>query len=1086
MRQIFIIASLLLFTLGLTAEIIHVPEDIEHIQSAIQSSSDGDTILVSPGIYVEHLVIMEKELIIGSLFYTTQDTSYISQTIINGDDNNVVSFSFGENLNSVLSGFTITNGDRGITCYEYSPILENLKIMNNSGTSGGIVCSYSSPVIENVKITNNSAYRGGGINCTYNSHPSLSNVTIAYNTATRCGGGIYCDESSSVIFSIENRCNVYLNNVDNRGIGSEIYSLSTFDVILDTFTVINPTDFHVSPYENFTFDILNGIQDQVNSDLYVSPEGDNSNSGLSVDNPLKTIQYACSIIMSDSLNSHTIYLAEGIYSPSTNGEIFPVSLPGYVSLTGENEENVILDADSIASVMRLINVDNIIISNLTITNGNEFNGGGIYCDYASITLLNVTISDNYAIHDCGGICCINSTMILENVTVANNIGGYTGGIGFGNSYPTLENVTIINNLSGTSGGGIYCSDSSPTLENVLIMNNSANLFGGGIYLSWDSSPTLENVIIADNIAEYGAGGGIFCSEESNPSLLNVTIRNNSANYGGGGIFCEFDSVPVFSSENRCDIYLNNVNNRGSGSDIYSTEPINVIVDTFTVMNPTDFHAAPLENFIFNILNGVQDQVNSDLYVSPEGDNGNNGLSAEEPLKTIQYACSVIQADSLNFHTIYLSEGIYSPSANGEFFPVNLPDNVSLTGENEENVILDGEGITSVMMFYYVENVTVSNLTITNGYAEYGGGVHCSYSSPTLENVIITDNTASNYGGGFFSSIFSDPQLKNVSIVNNTASMGGGFCSFSYVSSPILENVQISNNSAYFGGGFYCYASTSVLKNVTIANNLANSSGGGIYCHHNSSLSLINVNIVNNLASDIGGGIYQSNSNSSIVNCIMWNDTPGEIYFFEDSESDTMTIAYSDIQNGIENIGINNATVNWLEGNIDADPLFADAINGDFALTEDSPCIDAGTAFFEYEGEVLIDIEEEEYWGIAPDMGAYEYGSVRADECKIENVKCKISNYPNPFNPETTISFFTTEGTENTELAIYNLKGQCVREWKIDPSSLHYAATSNGKLKINKVVWDGRNSDGKAVSSGLYLLRLKTEDEQITRKMMLIK
>jgi len=114
----------------------------------------------------------------------------------------------------------------------------------------------------------------------------------------------------------ENRCNIYLNNTKNRSNGSDIYSNTNTNVIVDTFTVSNPTDFHAAPIENFTFDILQGLQDQINADLYVSPSGLNTNTGLTIDNPLQTIQYACSVIFADSLNHHTIHLAEGTYSPS--------------------------------------------------------------------------------------------------------------------------------------------------------------------------------------------------------------------------------------------------------------------------------------------------------------------------------------------------------------------------------------------------------------------------------------------------------------------------------------------------------------------------------------------------------------------------------------------------------------------------------------------------------------------------------------------------------------------------------------------------------------------------------------------------
>ncbi|MDP8320958.1 MAG: DUF1565 domain-containing protein [Candidatus Stygibacter australis] len=121
------------------------------------------------------------------------------------------------------------------------------------------------------------------------------------------------------------------------------------------------------------------------ADLYVSPAGDNANSGLSPEEPLLTIQYACSIIEATEAEPHTIYLAAGTYSPSVNGESYPIIMPQYISLVGTAEETTILDAELTGRVLQLEDCDNVIISDLTIRhgqaiiNGNGGNeGGGIH------------------------------------------------------------------------------------------------------------------------------------------------------------------------------------------------------------------------------------------------------------------------------------------------------------------------------------------------------------------------------------------------------------------------------------------------------------------------------------------------------------------------------------------------------------------------------------------------------------------------------------------------------------------------------------------------------------------------------------
>ena len=85
------------------------------------------------------------------------------------------------------------------------------------------------------------------------------------------------------------------------------------------------------------------------------------------------------------------------------------------------------------------------------------------------------------------------------------------------------------------------------------------------------------------------------------------------------------------------------------------------------------------------------------------------------------------------------------------------------------------------------------------------------------------------------------------------------------------------------------------------------------------------------------------------------------------------------------------------------------------------------------------------------------------------------NYPNPFNPFTTISFsLPKEG--NIELSIYNIKGQKVK-------TLYSGIAVEGS---HKVIWEGIDKNEKAVSSGIYFYKLETDKKDLTRKMLLLK
>ncbi|MFA6911404.1 MAG: FlgD immunoglobulin-like domain containing protein, partial [Candidatus Cloacimonadaceae bacterium] len=86
-----------------------------------------------------------------------------------------------------------------------------------------------------------------------------------------------------------------------------------------------------------------------------------------------------------------------------------------------------------------------------------------------------------------------------------------------------------------------------------------------------------------------------------------------------------------------------------------------------------------------------------------------------------------------------------------------------------------------------------------------------------------------------------------------------------------------------------------------------------------------------------------------------------------------------------------------------------------------------------------------------------------------------SNYPNPFNPETTISF-TVPQNGQTSVKIFNLKGQEVR-------SLLNKEMPAGSSTI---VWNGTDDSGKNVASGLYFVRVQNNCKAVTRKMLLSK
>lgn len=173
--------------LNLQSQIINVPDDYPTIQEGINASSNGDTVLVQPGTYVEQIIYNGKSITVGSLFLTTDDESYIEETIIDGDAYGLpcVRIMNGESTGTRLVGFTIQNGWVGSDNFgggvhiwggikaslEYLIIKDNF--CNGMG-AGGIMCYTSTIKILNTRFINNTitGYGSAGLN------PGYSNVEV--------------------------------------------------------------------------------------------------------------------------------------------------------------------------------------------------------------------------------------------------------------------------------------------------------------------------------------------------------------------------------------------------------------------------------------------------------------------------------------------------------------------------------------------------------------------------------------------------------------------------------------------------------------------------------------------------------------------------------------------------------------------------------------------------------------------------------------------------------------------------------------------------------------------------------------------
>lgn len=109
-------------------------------------------------------------------------------------------------------------------------------------------------------------------------------------------------------------------------------------------------------------------------------------------------------------------------------------------------------------------------------------------------------------------------------------------------------------------------------------------------------------------------------------------------------------------------------------------------------------------------------------------------------------------------------------------------------------------------------------------------------------------------------------------------------------------------------------------------------------------------------------------------------------------------------------------------------------------------------------------------------GGNESLSASVDALLTESLEFRLSqSYPNPFNPRTTISFTLPERTR-VALGIYDIQGRALR-------ALVDEILSPG---VKEYEWDGRDTSGTLVSSGVYFCRLEVGNRRLTEKLVFLK
>lgn len=885
------------------AAIINIPADFSTIQAGIDASSDGDTILVQQGTYVENIILNSKNIVLASNYLFSEDTLDIHTTIIDGDSvSSVVTFESCDSLTAII-GFTIRNGSGsvgGIKSNHSNPLINHNIIRDNYGiTTGGIYCAFSNPkifnniIIENITTGYTGYLANGGISC-YQSNPMIYNNIIAKNIGIgiRCqqsdpsilnciitentAVGIYIDSNPTITNTIIWNNNISSGiDIDVYGNGSPVFTYCDISGGWEGEGNVDLNPLFVKAYNN-NFNLCSQSPlidigdpaitdpDGTRSDIgvffpehpecsfgnisYVSLDGNDNSGDGTLENPFRTIQHSIDV----SSPYDTIIVENGTYVENIilNNRIIVLASEYIFSGDTLDINNTVIDGDSITTVVYFIHCDSLAtLTGFTIRNGfdtllyNNKLGGGVLCRYSNPRIISDIITKNTSRYG-GGIFCLDY------------------------SNPSIIKTTIRDNYAVKNGGGIYCDYySSPLIIDSDLSENKADSSGGGFYCE-GGGLTIVNTLITKN-SSYSSCN--YCSH-SNLTIINCTISSNSS-YGTGGLFSLFSNINIKNS-----IFWNNIGGAGSGNLVlqYSTTDIsysniqggwdgegNIDINPLFIDIPTNNYNVCSQSQCINTgdpdlidPDGTRSDIGVYYFEHPECISGNiwyvatsgsdlaGDGSINNPFETIQH--SINNAFPGTGDTIVVQNGTYVENVNFYGKNIVLASNYIISNDtlDVQNTIIDGDSITSVITLIGCDSTSeIIGITIRNGgrgvYGN-GGGIFC-FSDTRISNNRIEYNTCDNRGGGVCL-MNSTSTLLNNKICNNTGTINGGGIYGNYYSNPNIMNNIISENI------------------VQIYYNQPND-GGGINC---SNATISNNTISNNLSFRRGGGIYCSGADNLII------------------------------------------------------------------------------------------------------------------------------------------------------------------------------------------------------------------------------
>ena len=587
---------------------------------------------------------------------------------------------------------------------------------------------------------------------------------------------------------------------------------------------------------------------------------------------------------------NAIDLVDGILTLDSDIVMTDDEAAGFVGGVAINKDIVIdgkghtISAEDLGRIFSIGEGFTVTLTNATLINGKADKGGAIYND-GSLTLSDVKLSDNAA-DSYGGAVFNNGHLVVGNsvfesndivnrgsasvdyggaaiynwydgvLTVSgsnftNNIKNYKNGDRLVGAVATIGDATISDsyfvNNAGRWGGAISASgyllagdDVNTLTVSGSTFKENGGLYGAGIFV-WGSDFTVSDCVFDKNTA---SGKGNMTPNNNNGAAIEVTdtnkaiagiitgskFTNNKAQYGGAIDICE-GNIKITDSE-----FVNNsADVEGGAIDINTVNgnPEVSISDSKFINNSASYGGAIVNVKDLTVRNTEFVNNTPDAIFNYVGFGGNLDLGIEN-FTDLQNAIGLVTGTLTLNQNVVMTDDEAANFVNG----VIINKNIRIDGKGHT---IDAKNLGRIFKINNWCDVTLTNVTLTNGNATVGGAIY-------------------NFG---------NLDLVHVNFVNNTAKYGGAIMNYAY--GLVLDDSTFTNNTAKIGGAIYNSADCFVVGNSTFANNTATSNGGVIF-NYGIGFVVGNSTFVNNSAADGAGAILNGGRGFVVGNSTFTNNT----------------------------------------------------------------------------------------------------------------------------------------------------------------------------------------------------------------------